>query len=191
MSEEFDLKRLCHITGVTPRTVHYYIQQGLLPPAGSSGPGVRYGEGHLSRLQLIRLLQKQHLPLAEIARRLKSLSDDEAAALVSEARHRPEPVQESALEYIRGVLSEQDHGGHPASSPRAAYPLLSEPRPHSAHRAFSSAVPPEPARSQWDRFILADGIELSVRRPLTRLHQRQLSTLLVTARRLLGSDKEE
>ena len=37
----YDLKELCAVSGVTPRTVHFYIQQGLLPPAGSAGPGPR------------------------------------------------------------------------------------------------------------------------------------------------------
>lgn len=67
----FDLNELSDRAGVTPRTVRYYIQQGLLRSPGTPGPGARYGEGHLGRLRLIRRLQREHQPLAEIRHRLK------------------------------------------------------------------------------------------------------------------------
>jgi hypothetical protein len=47
------INHLCDISGVTPRTVYYYVQQGLLPPPGARGPGARYDRRHLLRLQLI------------------------------------------------------------------------------------------------------------------------------------------
>ena len=62
--------KLADLGGVTPRTVRYYLSSGLLPGVGQSGPGAKYGEDHLGRLRLIRRLQRDHLPLAEIRRRL-------------------------------------------------------------------------------------------------------------------------
>src|SRR5215467_3776280 len=103
---DFDITELCERADVTPRTVHFYVQQGLLPPAGSPGPGARYGQGHVSRIKLIRLLQREHLPLAEIAKRIKSLTDDQVDALVDEAKQRRGDTKGSALDYIRGVLHE-------------------------------------------------------------------------------------
>jgi DNA-binding transcriptional MerR regulator len=104
---EFDIKELSERSGATPRTVHFYVQQGLLPPAGSPGPGARYGEGHVSRLKLIRLLQKQHLPLAEIARRLKGLTDEQVQGLLHETKARRANESGSALDYIRNILGDQ------------------------------------------------------------------------------------
>jgi DNA-binding transcriptional MerR regulator len=51
--------------------VHFYVQQRLLPPARSPGLGARYTEGDLARMGQVRLLQKWHLPLAEIAKQLR------------------------------------------------------------------------------------------------------------------------
>nr|MBA2303267.1 MerR family transcriptional regulator [Acidobacteriota bacterium] len=110
----FDLRALCERANVTARTVHFYVQQGLLPPAGAPGPGARYTEGHVSRLKLIRLLQRQHLPLAEIAKRLKGLTAGQVDDLLHEARARRASERGSALDYIRGVLSEPSA---PSTSP--------------------------------------------------------------------------
>src|SRR4249920_2040348 len=75
MSDEprYSLSELADLGGVTPRTVRYYLGQGLLPAVGPSGPGSKYGAMHLARLRLIRRLQADHLPLAEIRRRLDDL----------------------------------------------------------------------------------------------------------------------
>lgn len=185
---EFDLKALCDRADVTPRTVHFYVQQGLLPPAGAPGPGARYGEGHVSRIKLIRLLQKQHLPLAEIARRLKGFNDQQVAALLKDTKARREKSRASALDYIRGVLKEQGSIPSTRASLALASPLM--------EMSPTSLGPPGPegaesARSQWERFTLTDGIEVHVRRPLAREQQRQLDKILTAARKILGPDEEE
>jgi DNA-binding transcriptional MerR regulator len=176
----FDLRALCDQAGVTPRTVHFYVQQGLLPPAGTPGPGARYGQGHLARLRLIRLLQKQHLPLVEIARRLKSLRDTQVDGLLAEAAQRRNG-RGSALDYIRGVLAETRAPAGPSAGPPG--------RPAASSSAADTPPAPAPARSQWDRFTLAEGIELQVQRPLPRLQQRRLDRLVAAARAIF--DEEE
>lgn len=70
-------------TGFNPRTIRYYISQGLIPAAHGRGPGATYDEGHLARLQLIQLLKAQHLPLDDIRVRLNELSDRQVRAMVS------------------------------------------------------------------------------------------------------------
>src|SRR5262245_7448427 len=158
------MSELCERAGVTPRTVHFYVQQGLLPPAGSPGPGARYGQGHVSRIRLIRLLQAQHLPLAEIAKRIRSLTDDQVDALVAETKHRRGDGTGSALDYIRGVLTESRTPETSRMAPRgpmtharAAVAATADLMRGSASPAASSTAP---ARSQWERYTLADGMEL-------------------------------
>ena len=192
---DLDIKELCEQGRVTPRTVHFYIQQGLLPPASSTGPGARYSVGHLARLRLIRMLQKQHLPLAEIAKRMKGLSDTQVEQLVAEARERRAGDRGTALDYIRGVLSE--------SSPKRLWrepglgsmpELLVAPSGLKAARSTAPAAPvtpAAPARSQWERYEVADGFELQVRRPLARTGQRQLERLLAAAREVFQDHEGE
>jgi DNA-binding transcriptional MerR regulator len=190
---DFDIKELSQRSGATPRTVHFYVQQGLLPPAGSPGPGARYGEGHVARLKLIRLLQKQHLPLAEIARRLRGLSDDLVLELLVETKARRAGESGSALDYIRSVLAEQSprSAGTPATVPSflrkegaAMHSRVSAPAPEAS-------PPTEPTRSQRERYTLTDGIELNVRRPLARTEQRMLARLLDAARKIFDTSEEE
>ncbi len=97
----YSLSDLCDLADVTPRTVRYYISQGLLRSPGTSGPGARYDDGHLARLRLVRRLQREHLPLAEIRARLASLTDEEA---IAQAEGPAEAPADSALDYVRAVL---------------------------------------------------------------------------------------
>lgn len=188
---DFDINELCERAKVTPRTVHFYVQQGLLPPAGAPGPGARYGDGHVARIKLIRLLQKQHLPLAEIAKRTKGLADEQVDALLAETRQRRTEARGSALDYIRNVLAEPRA---PSVEPhRARQPSLNRQSRHSMlslDARTPAVMPTAPARSQWERFTLADGIELQVRRPMSRVEQRQFEKLM-TAARTIFDDSEE
>ncbi|MSP55980.1 MAG: MerR family transcriptional regulator, partial [Myxococcales bacterium] len=69
------LTDLCDAVDVTPRTVRYYIQQGLLSPAAGAGLAACYNAAHLRRLRVVKALQARHLPLAEIRARLEHLTE--------------------------------------------------------------------------------------------------------------------
>jgi len=175
----FDLKQLCDIAGVTSRTVYFYIQQGLLPHAGTHGPGAKYERRHLARLQLVKLLQREHLPLAEIRERLDGLSDEQVEQAVAEASSAPlmasAPGADSALAYIRQLLSKD------ATPPRSQLELPCTRRP--AAGTVGPTVGSE--RSQWERIALTPDVELHIRRPLTRERNRQVERLLEEARRIM------
>lgn len=183
--EPLDLKTLCDLTGVSPRTVYFYVQQGLLPPAEGAGRGARYTEVHRDRLRLIRRLQDQHLPLSEIRKQLEGLTGDELSALTAGVEAEPFPraremPEGSAADYIQSVLAGQ------RGTPSAHH------SPSSAVLALRQAPPPEPPgapahgeRSQWERIWLAPDIELHVRRPLSRVMNRKLERLLDLARALM------
>ena len=180
MPPDFDLKDLCDHAGVTPRTVHYYIQQGLLPPSGTTGPGARYTEDHLHRLRLIRLLQNEHLPLAEINRRLRALSTVDVRQLVEARKKTTGPPRGSALDYVRSILNQ---------------PVTETPHEPAVHALMGSPPvagrgEPSRGRSQWERVDLSEGLELHVRRPLTRQQQRKLEKLLLAAREIFEAPEE-
>lgn len=62
------MKDLCEATGLERQAIHFYIQQGLLPPGEKTGRNMAwYGPEHVERLQLIKRLQNEHfLPLKAI-----------------------------------------------------------------------------------------------------------------------------
>lgn len=202
----FSLADLCDLADVTPRTVRFYIAQGLLPPASGSGPAARYEDGHLHRLRLIRRLQKEHLPLVEIRRRLDALTDLDVERLASE----PAPPSDSAADYVARVLGTRGVGGARAPSLASARPpvpplgpaglpapsLARVAEPSASYSLASMAAPEpaatgmEPARSQWERIVLTPEIELHVRRPLSRQQNRRVDRLLETARTILKEEDE-
>jgi DNA-binding transcriptional MerR regulator len=73
----FRMRDLVQLTGLPRATVHYYIQQGLLPEGEKTGRNTAvYGPQHLARLQLIRRLQdEQFLPLKAIRAILDAETD--------------------------------------------------------------------------------------------------------------------
>lgn len=194
VDDSFDLLELSKRAGVTPRTVRYYVQQGLLPSPGARGPGAKYDEGHLLRLRLIRRLQKEHLPLAEIRRRLEQMGDDAVRLALRTPEGKP---TSSALEYVRQALA----GGGPVSratmAPRPPAPAMTygsvatselfEEAPSPAASMGSEPVGRE-QRSQWERIALAPDVELHVRRPLSRAQNRFVERLIELARRALEED---
>jgi DNA-binding transcriptional MerR regulator len=137
-----DLSRL---TGLNVRTIRYYLAQGLIPASGESGPGAHYGAGHLDRLRLIKLLQTQYLPNAEIRRRLSVLSDEQVAALVGGGAEQPAPHDTTALEYVRNLL-ERDSNQAPTPPIPMATPGAREPSTPVA-RAPMASGPPADART--------------------------------------------
>jgi len=67
-------------TGVSARTIRYYISEGLLSPAYGRGPSAVYDADHLLRLKYIQLLKSERMPLSEIKERVNSLTPDDIAA---------------------------------------------------------------------------------------------------------------
>jgi DNA-binding transcriptional MerR regulator len=55
---------------VTPRTIRYYTQEGLLPAPALEHGQARYGYEHLLRVVAVKLQQTQFIPLRLISRRL-------------------------------------------------------------------------------------------------------------------------
>lgn len=70
---KYSIQELCDQTGLPRRTIHFYVQQGLLPPPSGAGLGATYHEIHLLRLQLIPLLRRDGMRLDEIRERFQSL----------------------------------------------------------------------------------------------------------------------
>ncbi len=139
--EGLGISELAMSVGVTPRTVRYYVAEGLLPAPGGSGQHRVYTEEHLLRLQAIGRLKEAYLPLGEIRRRLDGASLEELRR-IAESPARP---PSSALDYVSSVLSTQLSGDANAELPKAP---------------AASGPPPAPSSTVWQRVLLAPGVEL-------------------------------
>lgn len=76
-AREWTVRQAAALSGVSVRTLHYYHEIGLLPPARVTEAGYRfYGERELAWLQQILLYRELDFPLAEI-RELMALGGQE------------------------------------------------------------------------------------------------------------------
>jgi DNA-binding transcriptional MerR regulator len=162
----YPLYELCQRAGVTPRTVRYYIQQGLLAPPGSSGPKVRYPLTYVARLKLIRWLQDVHrLSLGEIREQLDGM---DAAQIQELVESDVSPATDSAADYIRRVTPLK-----PSSKPAATpVPITYTPDPQF------------PKSAQWKRITLHPDVEIQIRQPVSRKIQRRVQRLIEMAHKL-------
>lgn len=134
--DPYSLADLARLADVTTRTIRYYVAQGLLPSPEAAGPATRYGEGHLARLRLIKRLQREHLPLAEIRARLERMGDEEVQVLLDTTDSvAPDPSRsaQETLSYVRALMAKS--GVSPRIHARA---------PETAASSGSASTPPTP-----------------------------------------------
>ncbi len=124
MSAGYKLDELATRAGVSPRTVRYYVQRGLLPAPAFRGPDTAYDEGHLVRLRAIRALQDAYWPLDAIASVLAARSLDEIRAIAD------------------GALPPSAPHGPAPSEPPIAPPVARPVSPESGRRGVRYALVP-------------------------------------------------
>ncbi|MFO0555864.1 MAG: MerR family transcriptional regulator [Polyangiaceae bacterium] len=87
------MRDLCALSGLERQTIHFYIQEGLLPEGHKTGRNMAYyGEEHVDRLRLIKQLQSERfLPLRAIRAVLGGKGggfSPEQRSLISEVKQR-------------------------------------------------------------------------------------------------------
>jgi hypothetical protein len=119
------------------------------------------------------------LPLAEIRKQIKPLSDEEIRARLDKE---PDEVSDTAVEYIRSVLNVRETTLRKAASPQALQ-QFAEWAPSRLTRQ-----PVEPTRAQWERIGLSPDIEFHVRRPLSHPQNKAVNRILEAAREILQEE---
>ena len=153
LTQRWSVDELAAKTGVTVRTLRFYVSEGLLPPPVRAGRLAWYGSTHRARLELVQELQQHGYTLAAIRQVLDSLpadasegelavrrallapwsgqpaedvTDDQLTALASRA------LSPAELDFLVGVgVLETVEGGHRAVPDRlaAGLALLAMPFP--------------------------------------------------------------
>lgn len=145
--ERFSLAELTEASGVSVRTVRYYIAEGLLPPPVGSGPKAYYTRDHLDRLTLIGHYRANYLPLKEIRRRLEGMSS-------AEIRREAAEIRGGAVEAARATRTssplrdgsgrdEDATGGRPRHRPEEAGEMPAAAPPDAASKSRGSATAAE------------------------------------------------
>ena len=82
---EYTIGELVSLSGVNRRNVHFYVQQGLLPPPQGAGLGARYSDEHLLCLRAIPVLRNRGFRLDEIRERLAGSDARSIEAILAES----------------------------------------------------------------------------------------------------------
>lgn len=188
----YSIGELTDLADVSERTVRYYVTLELLLKPEGKGRWSRYTEEHLNRLQLIRKLQKGHMPLGEIGEFIKALDAQAAETKAAQRRSLGEKLRrgKGKEEKARPETSETetDPGApEPADEEDSESPwwsfdpqavadaLLQQVRGAASTAAdFPAHLVPKRERSaqseasdvgqrtKWERIVLAPGVELNV-----------------------------
>ena len=86
-TRHYKLEELAEAAKVSPRTVRYYVQRGLLPAPTFRGRDTAYDAEHLVRLRAIKQLQERFLPLDAIESAIARASREELEKLAAGESH--------------------------------------------------------------------------------------------------------
>lgn len=74
----YKMADLCRLTGMPRQAIHFYIQQGLVPPGHKTGRNTaRYGEQHVDRIRVVKELQADRFMPLKAIRAVLDGRDDE------------------------------------------------------------------------------------------------------------------
>ena len=173
--QTYSLKEVAAQVGVDLRVLRSWMELPYRILVGfGRGYGKRYPQAFLDRAMLVQRLRAENLPLAEVASRLRAVSDEDLAALLPTAQPSGSSrVKGSAADYAEMMLSSRGL----SLNLTAAVPVFQRVRPAVANVA----------RSSWERIPITPELEIHARRPMTRDQNRRLEDLLKEAERLFGA----
>jgi DNA-binding transcriptional MerR regulator len=181
--EEFSIEDLAQHSGLSVRTVRYYMQQGLLPGPDTAGKYASYSRRHLDHLAMVQRLKRLHLPLKEIQHLIATMSPGDMHQLLhmqDQMARKKLSIKDqalgidgisSAVDYIEGLARRQARVKHIAESP-SVYAQPPAPAPGSPER--------------WSKIRLAEGVELNVREQESRALRDEINQLIAAARNIFG-----
>ncbi len=156
----FTVKQLSKLAGVTPRTLHYYDEIGLLKPSQMGGNGYRYyGEEALLRLQQILLYRELDLPLEEIKGIIES---DDFDILKSLEEHKTQLRKRMVrIERLIGTVDDtiQHIKGEKEMSPNQLFDVFNEEQQAEYEKEAMQMYDPEVVKAsykKWNRYSTAE-----------------------------------
>jgi len=203
--ETFLISELAQKSGVSARTIRYYIAEDLLPAPPVEGRYSRFSSDYIDRILLIRYLQETYLPLKEIRRQMQNLSITEVRELLQKYKIPAESESSkpsSAMAYTNAVISSPQPKTEPGSALEYVSSLLKSRKisekmddgKNNLQYLTQRPSPPEPAvrrtspilerGENWRRIQLAPGLELHVEQHLMHRYETQIRQMIDLANNL-------
>ena len=196
MSEDYTIKELSKKTKIPVRTIHSYIEKGLLKAPPHKGPKTSYQEEHRSVLEAIRLL-KDHgiMGISAIRDYLDSMTPKEIELIYSKTSSLDEmensserPPKDrgkgmSTIDYIKDVRERAKYS-NPAPRRRSWGPELSQVLDEGL---VDKAIPvgESTKRSTWTEFEVFEDVKILVRGNLDVDEKRNFGRIARFVKKLL------
>jgi len=149
----FTVKQLSRMAGITPRTLHYYDEIGLLKPSRVGDNGYRYyGEESLLRLQQILLYRELDMPLENIKKLMGRRGFDVLDALEShkDELHKRIARMERLIATVDDTILHLK--GRKEMSPKQLFEVLSEEQQAELEKEAMQIYDPETVKASNQRW---------------------------------------
>lgn len=161
----YSIDQICDMTGVSRRTVRYYVQEGLLEPPVGRGRGGNYLETHVERLREIKSLQEKGWTLSSIEKYLQPSKFPTTSGVI--------PEEALPCRRTEEKLSIQDIGDAAAVV-------------HEEAAALPSAPDTGFRRTVRTTFAVAPGVEIIVDREVEASVSRKIQEIVRIAASILS-----
>ncbi len=109
--KKYNIGQLAELSGVSRRTIRFYVQTGLLAAPAGAGRGHYYTEDHLQTLLKINALKENNLSLDEVAVTLRGPAAEESLQLLA-------PTTWVRIEVCPGIEIQVQGGLYPVTPAR-------------------------------------------------------------------------
>lgn len=176
-TQTYLIAELEQLTGLPRRTIHFYVQKGLVPPPSGKGGPARYAEEALLRLQMIRVLQSSHLKLDGIREALDGMDRSQMRQMVSQAEAGHKVWDSEALE---SWVAPAEPVAQKSKNRNFSFAKLGNLQPEQTKPNLLTGIKRQQSRTseRWERFLVSDGIELNIREEHADKAQQLLQSLL-------------
>jgi DNA-binding transcriptional MerR regulator len=162
MAKDISIEDLKQHSGLSVRTLHYYLQLGLLPSPIKRGKYARYSQEHLDRLDLILILKEMRLPLKEIRSTLDSLTPDEIRHYRD--KHKSVPLEIGAPKLTSDVTTSSIEHFKNIKNMKVVHENIQQIKKRKTQQPHASNNQPDQLNQErWQRITLTDGVELHIR----------------------------
>lgn len=177
-------------SGLPRRTIHFYSKEGIIPPPFGTGGAAKYGEMHLLRLKLTKILKKSYLKLDGIKEALNAMDNDEMRNMLKMSLQnsylenissgkwlRPDNIRSSSVQ-SKMIKEEQDTQTE-LFSLREASEAMKTYEPDYADRNYLKMLRRKTnIKSRWERFSIMDGVELEIRSDVDKVKKKLIFQLI-------------
>jgi DNA-binding transcriptional MerR regulator len=169
-SARYSIHELIELTGISARSVHYYVKLGIIRPPIRSGGRARYTDGDLGRLLLIREYQRTGKKLSVIKAILSHIRDEDLKDQIEFAKKDGDlaPIQSETSE-IRRLYAYM----------KSDFPQDTDVAETKDSRKINASLQSQlPLEASWKRISIVDGVEVNIRDDITRQRRKQMKKLI-------------